>query len=55
MKKSANKNLSFEENTVIEPVETEDSVQTVIRWRPSRTINLHCDKMLLTPWNVYIS
>lgn len=31
MKKSANKSLSFEENTIIEPVETEDSVQAVIR------------------------
>lgn len=48
MKKSANKSLSFEKNTIIEPVETEDSVKTVIRGRLSRTINLHCDKMLLT-------
>lgn len=31
MKKNANKSLSFEENTIIEPAESEDSVQTVIR------------------------
>lgn len=30
MKKSATKSFGFEENTIKEPVETEDSVQTVI-------------------------
>lgn len=49
MKKSTNKNLSFEENTIIEPVaEIEDSLQKVVRWRTFKTMM----ELLYFKWNV---